>query len=59
MTKKTKQKFKSFPVNNEVSEMIKDLRKYYLDENLSDSQIIRLSIKNLHGKLILNKRSAK
>jgi hypothetical protein len=57
--KKTKQKFKSFPVNNEVSEMIKDLRKYYLDENLSDSQIIRLSIKNLHRKLILNKRSVK
>jgi hypothetical protein len=57
--KKTKQKFKSFPLIPEIENMIRDLRKYYLDENLSDSQIIRLSIKNLHGKLILNKRSVK
>jgi hypothetical protein len=59
MGKKPKQIFKSFPLNEETKKFISDLRKYYLDENLSDSQIIRLSIKNLHGKLILNKRSAK
>jgi len=56
-----KQIFKSFQIPKELSAMLKDLSKEYKvrETPLSDSEIIRIAIKNLHRKLILNQKGVK